>query len=335
MSNSLDLATIILPEDIKLKLEALDDIKLLTSNSETYIDFDDDVQIDLDKIFDIHSQVKYINVIFERIITEVFGGHEIIIINPKCKIYKNPQNIEIYVQGLLNNQNIELVFSKNTTLKYQLNDGFSFSNLTNTVTIISNLNLDKAELIISNDDHNYLHQELGNINLSKGLNFIGDIDLQTIPKNLSKFIYEYLEISNLAGLININSTGKISLTGHIAGQRNLFSQPPLQADFNNLLLELNIDSDLQPRFGLTGNLTLQGYDPSQEDEPKLFLAGNLSLEPESLTAYFCQQGEKTWHNPYGLNGTELRNLRFQGGGTYLPPYFDNFGFIGDLRWEEI
>ncbi|MFM7372210.1 MAG: hypothetical protein ACKO2Z_31380, partial [Sphaerospermopsis kisseleviana] len=112
MSNSLDLATIILPEDIKLKLEALDDVKLLTSNSETYIDFDDDVQIDLDKIFDIHSQVKYINVIFERIITEVFGGHEIIIINPKCKIYKNPQNIEIYVQGLLNNQNIELVFSK-------------------------------------------------------------------------------------------------------------------------------------------------------------------------------------------------------------------------------
>ncbi|MBC1218522.1 hypothetical protein GNF09_00735 [Nostoc sp. UCD120] len=33
-------------------------------------------------------------------------------------------------------------------------------------------------------------------------------------------------------------------------------------------------------------------------------------------------------------GTELRNIRFQGGGTYLPPYFDNFGFIGDLKWEK-
>ncbi|MBE9057061.1 hypothetical protein [Sphaerospermopsis sp. LEGE 08334] len=335
MSNSLDLATIILPEDIKLKLEALDDVKLFTLNSDTYIDFDDDVQIDLNKIFDIHSQVEYINVIFERIIAQVFGGHEIIIINPKCKIYKKDQKIEIYLQGLLNKQKIELVFSNKPTLKYQLNHGFSFSNLTNAVPIISNLNLDEAELIISNNNHNYLHKELGNINLNKGLNFIGNINLQTISKNLSKFIYEYLQIRDLAGLISINSTGEICLISNIKGQRNLFYQPPLQADFNNLLLELNIDSDLQPRFGLTGNLTLQGYDPSQENEPKLFLAGNLSLEPESLTAYFCQQGEKTWHNPYGLNGTELRNLRFQGGGTYLPPYFDNFGFIGDLRWEEI
>ena len=335
MSYSLDVATVTLPEAIKLKLAALNDVNLFTLNSEAYIDFDDDVQLDLEKIFDIHSPVEYINVMFDKIITEVFGGHEIIIINPKCKICKNAQNIEIYLQGLLNNQNIELVFSKNPILKYQLNHGFSFSKLTNSVPIISNLNLDKAELIISNNNCNYLHKELGNINLSKGLNFIGNIDLQTISQNLSKFIYEYLEISDLAGLITLNPTGKICLISHIAGQRNLFSQPPLQVDFNNLLLELNIDPDLQPRFGLTGNLTLQGYDPSQEYEPKLFLAGNLSLEPESLTAYFCQQSEKTWHNPYGLNGTELRNLRFQGGGTYLPPYFDNFGFIGDLRWEEI
>lgn len=91
MSNSLDLATIVLPEEVKLKLEALENVKSFTSNPWTYIDLDDDVRLDLDKIFDINSQVKYINVIFESIITQVFGGHEIIIINPKCKIYKNAQ----------------------------------------------------------------------------------------------------------------------------------------------------------------------------------------------------------------------------------------------------
>ena len=245
MSNSLDLATIVLPEEIKLKLEVLGNVESFTLNPWNYIDLDDDVRLDLNKIFDIHSQVEYINVIFERIITQVFGGHEIIIINPKCKIYKNAQKIEIYLQGLLNNQNIELVFSKNPILKYQLNHEFSFSNLTNAVPIISNLNLDEAVLIISNNSHNYLHKELGNINLNKGLNFIGNINLQTISKNLSKFIYEYLQIRDLAGLISINSTGKICLISHIAGQRNLFSQPPLQVDFNNLLLELNIDPDLQ------------------------------------------------------------------------------------------
>jgi hypothetical protein len=335
MSNSIDLAAITLPEAIKLKLKALDDVNLIPSNSETYLDFDEDVHLDLDKIFNIHSKVEYINVIFDRIITEVFGDHEIIIVKPKCKIYKIGQEIKIHLQGLLNNQNIELVLSKNSTLKYELNHKLSFSNLTNAVPIINNFTLDKPEIIIANNTHPCVHTKIGNINLNRGFNFLGYIDLKTLPKNLNQFIHKHLGISHLGGLVSINSTGEVSLTGNIKGKRNLFSQPPLQADFNNLLIELNIDANLQAKFGLTGNLIIQGYDPSQEHEPKLFLAGNLSLEPESLTAYFSQKGEKTWHNPYGLIGTELRNLRFQGGGTYLPPYFDNIGFIGDLRWEEI
>ncbi|MHC5723543.1 MAG: hypothetical protein ACYTXY_05175, partial [Nostoc sp.] len=141
-------------------------------------------------------------------------------------------------------------------------------------------------------------------------------------------------IGCLGAIINFNPAGQVSLTGNIAGDIQLFSQQQFKATFNNLLIGLNIGADLEPNFGLTGNLILQGYDPTQEKEPKLFLSGSLSLEPESLTAYFSQQGEKSWLNPYGLVGTELRNIRFQGGGTYLPSYFDNFGFIGDLKWEK-
>ena len=55
MFNSVDVAGIILPEAIKLKLAALENVNLFSSNSETYLDFGDDVQIDLDKIFNIHS----------------------------------------------------------------------------------------------------------------------------------------------------------------------------------------------------------------------------------------------------------------------------------------
>ncbi|OBQ10127.1 MAG: hypothetical protein AN482_10235 [Anabaena sp. LE011-02] len=335
MFNSVDVAGIILPEAIKLKLAALENVNLFSSNSETYLDFGDDVRLDLDKIFNIHSKVEYINVMFDKIITEVFGNHQIIIVKPKCKICKIGQELEIYLQGLLNSQNIELVFSNDTSLKYQLNPEFRFSKITNIVPIISNIKLDNPELIISSKNRIFADKKLGKINLNRGFSLIGDIDLQTFPKNISDFIHQHLRIRDLRGLISLDSTGKVSLTGHIKGKRSLFSQPPLQADFNNLLIELDIDANLQPKFGLTGNLILQGYDPSQENEPKLFLAGNLSLEPKSLTAYFSQKGEKTWHNPYGLIGTELRNLRFQGGGTYLSPYFDNLGFIGDLRWEEI
>jgi hypothetical protein len=149
MINSVDVAGIILPEAIKLKLAALENVNLFSSNSETYLDFGDDVQIDLDKIFNIHSKVEYINVIFDRIITEVFGNHQIIIVKPKCKICKIGQELEIYLQGLLNSQNIELVFSNDTSLKYQLNPEFRFSKITNIVPIISNIKLDNPELIIS------------------------------------------------------------------------------------------------------------------------------------------------------------------------------------------
>ena len=51
MSNSLDLATIVLPEEIKLKLEVLGNVESFTLNPWNYIDLDDDVRLDLNKIF--------------------------------------------------------------------------------------------------------------------------------------------------------------------------------------------------------------------------------------------------------------------------------------------
>ncbi|MBC1299851.1 hypothetical protein GNF11_34165, partial [Nostoc sp. UCD122] len=265
---------------------------------------------------------------------EVFGKHEIRISAPKYKINKTSRKFELGFKGLLNNQDIELFFGKQTTLKFKLNEYFIFSNITSKLPIVNDLKLSNPELIITDAEHSFIHSKLGCINLNRGFNFIGNIDLNNLQTNFSSFIHRSLGIGCLGAIINFNPAGQVSLTGNIAGDIQLFSQQQFKAIFNNLLIGLNIGADLEPNFGLTGNLILQGYDPTQEKEPKLFLSGSLSLEPESLTAYFCQQGEKSWCNPYGLVGTELRNIRFQGGGTYLPPYFDNFGFIGDLKWEK-
>ncbi|MBD2502516.1 hypothetical protein [Anabaena azotica] len=334
MKSSLALTGINLPNDIKLKLESLDYINITLSNSETYLDFNHDLQINLEQIFDIHSTVPYMDVALDRIIIEIFGSHEIKISSAKYRIYKNSQEIEISFKGLLNKQNIELNFGKQTTLKYKLPKNFSLSYLKNTVPIINDIKLSNPELILTNLGYSFTHFQLGCINLIRGLNFIGDIDFKNIQTNFSSFIHQSLGINHLGAVISFNPVGQVSLTGNIAGNIQLFSQQQFKAIFNNLLICLNIGSDLEPTFGLTGNLILQGYDPTQENEPKLFLCGNLSLEPESLTAFFSQQSEKSWCNPYGLVGTEFRNVRFQGGGTYLPPYFDNFGFIGDLKWEK-
>ncbi|MCC5639092.1 hypothetical protein LC593_25330 [Nostoc sp. CHAB 5844] len=334
MSLSLDLAEISLPEDIKLKLKSLDCINLATSSSENYVDFGHDLQLNLDKIFNIHSTVPYIDVALNKIIIEIFGDYEITISEPKYRTLQTNQEVELSVIGLLNDQNIELIFGKQTTLKYKLSTNFTFGFLTNTVPIINDLKISKPDLIITDIGYDFQHSKLGCINLSRGLNFIGDIDFENFCTNFSIFIHQNLNTACCGALISFNPAGEVSLTGNIAGEIQLFSQQQFKATFNNLLIGLNIGADLEPSFGLTGNLILQGYDLTQENEPKLLLCGNLSLEPDSLTAFFSQQSEKSWCNPYGLLGTELRNVRFQGGGTYLPPYFDNFGFIGDLTWEK-
>ncbi|WP_228039068.1 hypothetical protein [Nostoc sp. LEGE 12450] len=334
MANSIDFTRITLPDAIKSKLEFSDDVKLVSSSSEAYLDFEHDLQLILDKVFSIHSTVPYMNVLLDKIIIEIFGNPEIRISSPKYKIYKIFQEVELNFKGLLNTQEVELFFGAQTILKYKLNKDVVFSDITSKLPIINDLKLSNPELIINENEHKFIHLKLGCINLSRGFNFIGNIDFNNLQTNFSSFIHRSLRIGCLEAIINFNPAGQISLTGNIAGDIQLFSQQKFQATFSNLLIGLNIEADLEPNFGLTGNLILQGYDPTQEKEPKLFLSGGLSLEPESLTAYFCQQGEKSWCNPYGLVGTELRNIRFQGGGTYLPPYFDNFGFIGDLKWEK-
>ncbi|MCC5654868.1 hypothetical protein LC609_34920 [Nostoc sp. XA013] len=334
MANSIDFTRITLPDAIKSKLEFSDDVNLVSSSSEAYLDFEHDLQLILDKIFSIHSTVPYMNVLLDKIIIEIFGKPEIRIYSPKYKVYKIFQEVELSFKGLLNNQDVELFFGTQTILKYKLNKDFIFRNLTSKLPIINDLKLSNPELIINENEHDFIHSQLGCINLSRGFNFIGNIDFNNLQTNFSSFIHRSLGIGCLRAIINFNPAGQVRLTANIAGDIQLFSQQQFKATFSNLLIGLNIEADLEPNFGLTGNLTLQGYDPTQEKEPKLFLSGSLSLEPESLTAYFCQQGETSWLNPYGLVGTELRNIRFQGGGTYLPPYFDNFGFIGDLKWEK-
>ncbi|MBD2409603.1 hypothetical protein FACHB389_09005 [Nostoc calcicola FACHB-389] len=335
MIHSFALAGITLSDAIKLELESLKNIDSVGSNSGIYLDIDHDLELNLDKIFNIHSPVPYIDLALNKIIQVIFGKPQIKIVAPKYRIIKSNKLVELSFKGLLNNQNIEFIFDKQAVLKYKLPKNVNFNQLINQIPIITDLKLSNTELIITNVDYSITHSKLGLINLNRGFNFIGDLDLKSLHTNYSNFIKSNLKISSLGVLINFDPVGKVSLTGNIPGNFQLFSQQEFKATFNNLLIGLNIGADLEPNLGLTGNLIIKNYDLSQKNEPKLFLSGNLSLEPESLTAFFSQQSEKSWCNPYGLLGTELRNVRFQGGGTYLPPYFDNFGFIGDLKWQKI
>ncbi|MDB9373568.1 hypothetical protein [Nodularia sphaerocarpa] len=330
-----NLAGITLPDVLKFQLESLDHVGLVLSNSELYLNFAHDFQLKLTDFFILNSASPYIDVAFNSIITEIFGQPELRIAVPKLGFFKKNQGSELTLTGLLHSQEFWLTLGKRTTLHYKLPDDIDFSRLTNGIPVINDFKLINPELILTNIGYSSTHSKLGRINLSRGFNFIGDIDFTNAKTNFGSFIHSKLGIASLGVLISFNPGGLVSLTGNIQGNIQLFSVENFNATFTNLLIGLDIGVDLEPSFGLSGNLALQGYDPTQNDEPTLYLSGAVSLEPESLTAIFSQKGENPWCNPYGLVGTELRNISFQGGGTYLPPYFDNFGFVGDLKWEKI
>ena len=88
----------------------------------------------------------------------------------------------------------------------------------------------------------------------------------------------------------------------------------------------------EPSIGSELKLKLKNYDPFKSDEPDLNLTGMITLEPESFSAGFKLGGDEAWKNPFGLPDSELRNVVFEAGGSYAPPYFDNYKFLADLKF---
>ncbi|MFL9454170.1 hypothetical protein AB0758_24130 [Tolypothrix bouteillei VB521301_2] len=326
---------ITLPDALNLGLESLENVVFILSNSGIYIESINDLTFNLDEIFNIHAAVPYMKVAIDGIVRGVFDKSVLNISTPKFGFLKTDGGIDLTLNGLLNSSNIEVIFNDKITLNYKLPQKINFSSLTVNIPIIKNLKLINPELIITNFSHCFTHSELGQINISKGFNFIGDTDFTNLDANFARFIHKQLGVNCLKVYISFDPVGLVNLTGNIQRNILLYSINNFSATFSHLVIGLDIGTDLEPNFGVTGNLAIQGYDPTQEDEPLLFLAGKLSLEPESITACFYQQSKTPWRNPYGLIGTEFRNVGFQGGGTYLPPYFDNFGFIGDLKWQNL
>ena len=150
--------------------------------------------------------------------------------------------------------------------------------------------------------------------------------------NFLDFIKDDLQINDLKlTIIKDLSKGKASITGSLGTNIELFKE----GDFSAILTGANLTLGLEkgePIVGIGAGLTLKGYDPLQDGEPDLKLSGGLTLDPTSLTGKFQLDPIGSWKNPFGLPNTELRNIAFQLGGTYVTPYVSKLGFIGDLKF---
>jgi len=172
------------------------------------------------------------------------------------------------------------------------------------------------------DTPNKTYEISGIANFNKGNN------------GLAEFIDKKLGIQQLNLTTKVDSNGA-SLKGKFETDISLFGDKNSQTDFSATLtgaaLGLAVDKKAKPSFGIEGNILLKNYDPFQKNEPPLTLVGGLNLDPTSLTASFQLGSNTPWKDPFGLRNSELRNLSFQLGGTYVAPYIDNIGLKADLK----
>ncbi|MEG4446707.1 Ig-like domain-containing protein, partial [Microcoleus sp. AT9_B4] len=155
--------------------------------------------------------------------------------------------------------------------------------------------------------------------------------------NFLDFINEQLKIKEVELITEVKSGGtEVGLTAKLGTEKlsllKLGQVDPFWIEFTGANLKAGVTATSLPAFGIGGNIVVTGYDPFQNNEPELTLSGGLNFDPKSITGKFQLASQTPWKNPFGLPDSEIRNLALQIGGTYAPPWVDNVGFVGDLRF---
>jgi Ca2+-binding RTX toxin-like protein len=226
----------------------------------------------------------------------------------------------------------------------------------------------------------YEHGTLGFIDIPLGLNAVGVLDVGSIEDDSKSIFKWFKEIGiDTAALhlgMGIENMGKpdqqfvIGANTLIQGDVSLLpavlrENMPI-GDFdlkfhkavNHYGLKLGVESEL--KVGIEGNLRLEGYDPTKDDEPTLDLFGSLSgglelgktqtlnlegaFQVQALQEEVQEDGTidlvsgGAWVNPFSLPDAELRNLAIALGGAWQlgspSPTLSSIGFIGDLKFGD-
>ncbi|MEG3857172.1 Ig-like domain-containing protein [Microcoleus sp. Z1_C4] len=153
--------------------------------------------------------------------------------------------------------------------------------------------------------------------------------------NFLDFINEQLKIKEveLKAEVRTGVVPKVSLSAELSTENlTLLKVDPFSIEIGGAKLSVSADSTSPPNFGIVGSYLIKGYDPFQTTEPELTFSGGLTFDPKSITGALQLTAKTPWKNPFGLPDSEIRNLALQVGGTYAPPWVDNVGFVGDLKF---
>ncbi|MEG4340259.1 Ig-like domain-containing protein [Microcoleus sp. D3_18_C2] len=154
-------------------------------------------------------------------------------------------------------------------------------------------------------------------------------------RNFLDLINEQLKIKEveLKAEVRTGVLPKVSLSAELSTQNlTLLKVDPFSIEIAGAKLSASADTISLPNFGIVGSFLIKGYDPFQTTEPDLTFSGGLTLDPKSITGALQLTAKTPWKNPFGLPNSEIRNLALQVGGTYVKPWVDNVGFVGDLKF---
>jgi ELWxxDGT repeat protein len=151
--------------------------------------------------------------------------------------------------------------------------------------------------------------------------------------NWLKYFIQETDITLKAEVNPATTSPSISLTGSVdlKNERTLIKIDDFEITVVGTDLILAVEQG-EPSIGNELKLKLKNYDPFQSNEPDLNLTGLITMEPESFSGGFKLGADEAWKNPFGLPDSELRNVVFEAGGSYAPPYFDNYKYLADLKF---
>ncbi len=105
-------------------------------------------------------------------------------------------------------------------------------------------------------------------------------------------------------------------------------------DFSATITQLGADLIIGDSGKLTGTLELQGYDPAQDNEAPINLNLEANYDPSNISLAATLDETTPWLTPFGLEGTQLKNLSLAMDGTYAPIAFGSVTLAGTLAWAD-
>lgn len=206
------------------------------------------------------------------------------------------------------------------SLTIELTKGVKLSSLAKELSIID-LDIKKLQLVFS--DWNYEDKELGGVKIEKGLNLVGDVQMEGALKPIN--LLTKLQVIRMFGTIKKGRVGS-ALYGLIPG-RIAFGDG---AALKKMMLGVEIVGKLPantpvPQFMVRGDLSVKVKGVS---EPINFTSV-LELAPEKATLSGKMDG--VWKDPFGIKGLVIGDVGIGGSVLYAGAVPEGFAIKGSIK----